>query len=376
MSVNYASVIPENFKDSGYGEYDNVDFVLSFQNQSLNLGSIRLEGDLDITNNGVGLYDPTNHEKDIKFDNFVGAHTFIESVQTSMGQPIGGEVIENLTEYPRYVKMKTTASTSQTDMYNSSNVCELKAPNDSLLMALLEGGVPPVAVAGEDYRVLPDFSIKPHICLNSSSETLPHRRSGDIRVSINLNRTFGALFGLDVGATTKYLIKNLNLTYTTTEDDGSNEGIMLKTVLNIKQSILSSFSNTSSKVPAVCNSVSMSFNRQDRENVAHQNNTALFKVPNVTELQFLFNDSLNKGIAFVLRDTEETVLRYIDSFMDTGKNSLSPQKQSANDGYGIGLAFDDYIDLRTQKFNTQITSGLSSNTPLIMYMYFHSILKF
>jgi len=375
MTVNYASVIPENYKDDGYGEYDNVDFVLSFQNKSIQLGSIRLEGDLNIQQGGLGLYAPANKSKDIKFDNFVGAHTFIESIQTSMGQPVGGEVIENLTEYPRYVKMKTTASTSQTDNFNSSNVCELKAPNDSHLKAILKGGAVETQPAVEQ-RTLPDFSIKPHICLNSVDARLPYRRSGDIRVSLNLNRLAGALYGLDVNNQTSYKITNLQLTYNCYEDDGDNEAVVLRTVMNIKQSVLSAFSNTASKVPAVVNSVSCSFNRQDRENAYTWNNTALFKVPNVSELQFLFNDSLNKGIAFVLRDNEEVVNRYIESFMDTGKNEMSPQRIAANEGYGVGLRFDDYIDLRNQKFNTQLTSELSSNTPLIMYMYFHSILKF
>ena len=43
MSISLRSVIPENFADS-YSENDNFDFVLSFPNEVLNLGSVRLEG--------------------------------------------------------------------------------------------------------------------------------------------------------------------------------------------------------------------------------------------------------------------------------------------------------------------------------------------
>ena len=103
------------------------------------------------------------------------------------------------------------------------------------------------------------FSIKPHICLNSVDAKLPYRRSGDIRVSLNLNRLAGALYGLDVDNQTTYKITNLQLTYSCYEDDGDNEAVVLRTVMNIKQSVLSAFSNTASKVPAVVNSVSCSF---------------------------------------------------------------------------------------------------------------------
>ena len=43
-----------------------------------------------------------------------------------------------------------------------------------------------------------------------------------------------------------------------------------------------------------------------------------------------------------------------------------------NNGYGIGLNFDDEVDLSNQKFNLQVSSGISSATPMILYMYFHS----
>ena len=54
MSISYSSAIPENNKAS-YGEYDTVDFVLTFPNESLKLGSLRLEGELEVTQDGFKL---------------------------------------------------------------------------------------------------------------------------------------------------------------------------------------------------------------------------------------------------------------------------------------------------------------------------------
>ena len=52
MSYNYRSVIPENVKDT-YEQYDQVDYVLTFQDEALNLNSVRLEGRVSVTQNAL-----------------------------------------------------------------------------------------------------------------------------------------------------------------------------------------------------------------------------------------------------------------------------------------------------------------------------------
>ena len=141
-------------------------------------------------------------------------------------------------------------------------------------------------------------------------------------------------------------------------------------------SIESGFANVGVKVPAVCNSVSISFQLQNEENTAQNNNLQLQSVPNLTELQYLFNDSTNSLVSYLLRDYEEVVSRGIESMFSTGRNSLGIQQLANNEGFVAGLFFDDFIDLRNQKFNVQITSGISGGASnMLMYMYFHSILS-
>ena len=362
-SHRYHSVIPENLKAS-YTSYDNVDFVLSFPGRSLNIGSVCLEGELEVHASGALIA-----AQDIRYNPLVGAHSFFESLVVSANN----SVLENLTEYPRYVSMGSAATMDASDAFNSENVCELKVPFARMSTAVLKGETTPTAAPTRALYLEPDFSIKPLFCLNSGVGALPFRRSGDIRVTANLARVFGALYGLDVdGGVVTYKVKDFRLTFTTTADDGSNDPVVMKTKLNIKASVQSSFANIQTQVPAICTAMTASFQIQENENTGRYDNLALNAVPNLAQTQFLFNDSSNTLISYIIKENSELQDRAIDSMMDTGKNQLSTQKLANNEGFLVGLDFDAAIDLSQQKFSLQLTSSITSNLAMIVYMYFHS----
>jgi hypothetical protein len=104
------------------------------------------------------------------------------------------------------------------------------------------------------------------------------------------------------------------------------------------------------------------------------NNFETEKLPNVQQLQFLFNDSQSQYITYQIDDQQELLERYLNSFSSDGNNSLSLVDLRADKGWGIGLSFSEFIDLSQQKFNIQLTSGVESTNQYIMYMYFHSLL--
>ena len=376
MTISFRRVIPENFK-STYNENDTVDFILSFPDASLNLGSIRLEGVLDVLKSEAdGRLSENlttgNITDEILMDEFAGAHSLFNSVQTEMN----GSVIENVNNLPRFVKMVSAAQNMPSDMCNARNICELKAPSKIMAQTLLCGEVPQ-AQPTEHVSVGPDFSIRPLIALNSTRGSLPYRRSGDIRISVNIARNVEALYGFAMNEDVVLNIKDLRLTYSTYPDaGGSMEPIQLRSMTSIKQSVQSSLSNNASKVPAVVSAVSISFNLQTNENTYVGNHLQLQKVPMMEELQLNFNDSTNKGISFVIRDNVETIGRYIDSFGDTGRNSMSKAAMANNEAYGVGLDFGgDEIDLRRQKFNTQLNSAITNNTAMVAHYYFHSLIS-
>lgn len=361
----YHEVIPENLRTS-YTEYDNVDFLLSFPNRSVNVGSVCIEGELEVRENGAFIV-----AEDIKLDHLAGSHSLWESITTTANASSGGQVLENLNEYPRYAKMGNAATMGQGDACNSENVCELKTPFDQMTIDALQCEKP-VTQPTLPVQLNPDFSCKPLICLNSGRGAIPHRRSGDVRVSVNLARVNAVLFGIGVSAQTTYALKDLKLTFTSVPDDGSNEPVVLKTKLGITQSVATGFANVQTRVPAVCTAMTASFQVQQNSNTKKNNNLALNKVPNLTQTQFLWNDSTNTLISYIIKSDTEVIDRAISSMVDTGKNSLSTQNLANNNGFLVGLDFDMPVDLSSQKFSLQLTSGITSGVPMIVYMYFHS----
>ena len=372
-SLIYHEVIPNNLQTNGYTENQNVDFDISIPNRKINIGSIRIEGELEITNGGLFLNAPANVAKDIKMDSLVGAHCLFEQITTSISQP-QKNIIENLTEYGRYVKMATSATSGRDDMLNSNNMCELKNSTDLFTNSVLQGVVPPQSFVN-GIRLNPDFSIRPLFVLNSGLGMASYRQVGDVQISLNLARRNAVLYGNDVNADTSYVIRDLKLKFTSSPDDGKDDSIVLKTKLNIKQSIQSSFANIQTRVPSICNAVTASFQPQIQENTASYNNYQLHTVPNLTQTQFLFNDSTNTLISYLIGSVSEVQDRAIDSMMDTGKNSLSIQNLVNNNGFLVGLDFAEMIDLSKSKFSLQLTSDVNSAVPLICYMYFHSFVE-
>ena len=368
MAINYSSAIPENLRDS-YSEFDTVDFVLTFDNSALQLGSIRLEGDLEVTKNGARIT-ATN---DLKYDRTVGAHSFIESIQTEML----GQVFENLVEYPRLQKMYASGKNQQGDMMNTNNVCELKTPYDYFTTLLLGGNQPENQLTTPIYEDV-DFSIKLDCLLNSASSWIPYSKTGPIRISLNLARAVSALYGRDMANDVTYSLKNLKLSYRTTMDMSVvPDKVTLRKRMSIKSSIQSSLANVQAKVPS--NSVEAmfaSFQEQSHENTDFWNNLALDKIPNLDEIQFLFNDTTNQFISFVIRSNPEVLLNYVKALGETGRNAVTLKEMNNNDGYGVGVSMgDELIDLTQQKFGIQINSAISSSKPMIMYLYFQSVIE-
>jgi hypothetical protein len=364
-AFQYHSALPEQIKSS-YTEYDQVDFVLSAPQRAMVVGSVRLEGVLAVRQSGARLTAGAS----VYIDKFVGAHAVIESVQTQAD----GNQIENTDHYARYVKMVSTATMAQGSANNSENVCELKASDKEMISATLQGEIPktqPTATKFHD----PDFSIKPKIALNSGFGSIKYSKTGDIRLSFNLARVGSVLWGQGVDANTSYSLSDLRVTFTSIPEDEGDDSVMLRTKTSLKQSIQSSLANVSVKAGVVASAVSVSFLEQARENELQANQTALNKLPNLTETTFLYNDATNSPIAFVLKDDLEVVGRYIDSFMDTGKNALSRDNLQCNNGFGVGLNMDGEVDLRQDKFGLQLNSGISSSEPYVVYMYFHSMLE-
>jgi len=371
MSISYLSAIPENNKAS-YGEYDTVDFVMTFEGQSLVMGTVRLEADVAVRQNSLPLNNVANYEKEIMYDRQVGGHSFVESISVEMR----GEILENMVEYPRMVKQYAVARNNQGDMFNSSRVCELRCPTDTMTIATLHGEEPRTQLTSA-IRADPDMSIKLDCMLNSVEELLPYSKSGPIRVSLNLARTVGCLFGNDVDANTSYSLSNLRLVFKATDAmPDSKDPIVVRTRQCIKASLSTPLANVQAKVPSAnVEAFTASFQVQSDENTLKANNLTLEKIPQLQELQFLFNDSTNEAITYQVRSDAEAIEHYLDAMGFTGRNQVNRDNMNNNEGYGIGYRFDHPISLMNQKLSIQINSAISNSVPLVMYMFFHSVMN-
>jgi len=365
MSQNqivYHSVIPENNRAT-YGEFDVVDFRAQFPTRMMNLNSVRLTGVFSVT-------DETGAQVDTQacqMDSLVGSHSFIQQIQVFAG----GVSVDNILEYPRMVKMITSATENSADMFNSGNLCELKAPCQAVAETLLrqEGIISQHATPVK--RDL-DFSCKPMISLNQvvgDRRTLSYSKSGDVRVVITLARNNACLFGLDVVEGYSYALTDLRMEYTSYPDDGDNSPIIYKRRQGLKQSFASQTAQLNFNYPMVASRVYGSYLPQANENVPKANNLALAKPPSVTTITFYWNNNTNEYISYQLRSQPEIIERYLDAIGDNGRNSASKMNLADNNAYGSGLNLGENVDLMNTKLSVVIESGLPSAEPMLLYLF-------
>ena len=407
MSLNYLyhSVECDAVNNNGYTEFDTLDFSLDFSNRAMIAGTIRLEGELEVRGTGTAAVLPGAR---ITCDHMIGAHVL---VQSCVSQTLNAGVIENITNLPRLAKMKTSATECENDMLNAKYVCELRSPDAKVQEKVIKprqpqdigGGGTGVAdntahigsgfglfnnynagggvfEANAQSRELPDFSFKPQIVFNtpiSQSNQINYSTTGTIKLSFNLARVSEALYGADMVSGSSYIIRNPRVCFVSVPEPAKQAPVSLRSSVCLKSNINSQLSNTSNRVPSICDSCSISFMELSRENSLFFNNTELETLPNVDALRFMFNDSTNKYITYELKNTPEIVAEGLKALANgTGSHNVRLDKLYANKGYIAGLKFGEAVDLSKQKFNIQVQSGVSNTNPFCMWAYFHSVVSF
>ena len=365
----YHMVEPEALQTS-YIEFNNCDFIVNVgEGRSLVQNSIRICGDVKITTDGT-----TQSTGQIYWDYRIGAHSFVDSVQvTFQGQ--GGGVKENIQNYARWCAMSAIATLNEDDYLNASMQCELRAPNKRCVERLADGeittGTIPVAVNN-------DFAFKPVCILNKMvGDHLPFEKSGEIRLTLNLARNQSALQGSIQGSAATYELSNLRCHYQSVPHDAdwASTQTQMRSVYNVKSSIQSGSANVQAQVPAICDAVSCSFQRQSNENANTLCNMDCEQVKQISNLQFLWNSSTNQYITYEMNDQNEMLHRYIDSFENTGHNQVYLDTFRTNAGFGVGIHFGEFADLSRQNFSMQLKSSISNIFPYNVYMYFHSLIS-
>jgi hypothetical protein len=357
-------------KKDSYLEFDSLDFDINVgEGRSLVKNSVRLLGDLDVLDGGGA------NSAEIYFDPICGVHAFIDSVQVTFTDGANVGVKENIQNYARYVAMSEMATKAPEDALNGSSVCELKGFDHKTSKLYANGRI--TRNSGAKPTGNQDFSMKPVCALNKmSGGNLSYSKSGQIRLTMNLAQNRSALMGsdLDNNADT-YAIINPRVIYQSVLSEPKEQDTIMRPIYNVKNTIQSNFASISARVPAVCDSVTMSAQLQSAENTAPFSNYECNMPKGLEELQFLFNDSTNEYISYSITDLTEMLQRGINSILDNGHNMVSGNRFSDNKNFITGLGFNGYVDLSNQKFSVQIKSGADNANAYNIYLYFHSIMS-
>jgi hypothetical protein len=223
-----------------------------------------------------------------------------------------------------------------------------------------------------------DLAVKLDFCLNNmvGDNMLPYAKTGDIYVSLTLPRNVSVLYGSEtIGGTKNYSLSNLRLSYTTVADDGQySPKYNMRVRTDLKQMIQSSYSNISTKVPIVADSFFATFIEADKENNVEYNSLQNQRLPLVTRLEFLWNDSFSQEYTYELDNEQEILTNYIKAVSKViGDNNANTNVLASNDSWGIGLSFGQYVDLSKSKIGINITSGVLSSNPYTCYLFFSGV---
>lgn len=361
---------PKNEKE--YYSNESVDFQINEPNRKIVLNSIRFAGELEVfkdSSNVASHVEP--FVDDIFMNNNLGAHSLINSIKTTFSTR--GD-IEDLQDYARFHNMVNVCTENNDDLFNLSKQIELKTPLIQTTQSLM---------VGEDGVNKTHFSFKPSFCLNQvmvkggkQAPYLRYTQAGTISVRVNLAKPVNVFYGSDMETNTNltYQVKKLRIMYKTVEDDGQNQNLEMITRYGVKPTLNSNNLNYSIKVPAVCSGVSISAIPMDLLFDRTSDTNRLYQIPNVKELEFLFNDSNFNNITYAMTDLYEMIQRGLESMNSVDTNS-DLNNVEGNQGFIIGLNFNEYVDLSNQKFNINLESDLSNNNPYQLFIYFHSVIN-
>ncbi len=370
-NLTYHESSPENNNQAGFTEFSSVDFVLDAPSRKLLKNSIRLEAVVQVSASTGARVLPAN---DVKLDNKLGGHAFIESCVVSM--PMSKGVVQNAQEYSRYVAQIATASYEKNDYFCSDLQAEMRGALEWNGRVAVQQIASDNTTGNQDPQD-PTFSIKPLICLNSSTGgNYSFNDNGMIRLSFNLAKVHHALFGGDCKNDSSYVLTDMRVRYMTIPEDGAKDKMIMNSYSMIKNSISSNSANISVRVPSnAVGGVSINFLEQARESSLTENYNALMPYPRFQEVNYGFADSSSQFISYTITDLGDALHKGVESLKRGGANEVNMSAYHANKGYILGLDFNgEYIDLSSNKFSMNLKSS-SSNLPAhLVYLYFHTLL--
>tara|TARA_R110000796_G_scaffold251072_1_gene381631 strand:+ start:50 stop:1189 length:1140 start_codon:yes stop_codon:yes gene_type:complete len=375
-AIQLHRTLPES-SSSAYQPFQTVDFLLDVRGRKLIKNSIRIEGTIKALDAVSGS--PITHASAVKVENAIGAHAFFDSFTVETENK---GVLENLQNYPRHANMVSRATLTSDDLLSSQYVAEGRGPveaNGNYVLqqvadnAFITAQTTPVATNNVD----PSFSIRPSICFNRmGGDDYSFSKNGFIRVSMILSAATECLFG-GADQPKDYSLTDLACRFQSSPDDGSQGAMLMKSYVNVVSSVQSTSTTVSARVPSQSvNGVAMSFVNQSDVRSNQRNAYELQRLPQWSNIEFLFNNSLQEYLTYTIRDESDALQKGLEALESAGHSQVSSKTLKANKGAIFGLPFNSYIDLSQQKFtvNFKIDSDTITQNPMDVQMFFSTLL--
>ena len=372
MTTQLNSLYPASVKDK-YNPNDVVDFLLSFENQSIQPNSIRIKGILETTTLSGGEASIVPATTKVFYNETVGVGSFFSGFTCSS---VKNGVVENWSsEYARYQQARIVTSTSRQSLAAASkNLCELTIGNKEISNCLLANDA-----RGNKPNQVP-FSFKPQVAWNKTNQAISHDKTGDVKLSLRL-ATAGQVFSGDNGDAYSYNIQDLQIDNVTINQKTSGP-LQMEVIQMIKNTAESNNTNISTKVPILARSMSVLFRQQRRLDDPTHDHLMLEQPPTVERVEFQFNDSTQRYITFVLNSYEEILYNWqLSQGGDpSGKSMLMvsnvfDSNNQKKPPFGIGIDFGEYLDLSKNKIGFNLKSDIQSDNPYAVFMYFRGLVS-
>ena len=340
--------------------------------------SVRIDFDLVVNETAGGT---RVNDKRIAVDNFIGGHAFFESWQVGV-ESVG--LISNEQEYPRWAKTFFVSTQDVNDNNSAAAAAEGRTCHPAAGEVVIEQQGAGRGNEGANANNLsdPSFSIKPLISLNRyMGDGYSFNKLGHLRVSTNLSRNGHALYGAQCaggGRSPAYLLKNVRLRFQSVPDDGKQGKMLMNSYTSVKATSNSNSFSIDSKVPAkMCNGVVINFLDQLAESDIVSNNQLLEQYPNLDAIKYSFNNALNKYITYEITDRGNMVRLGLEALTEGNLNSVHARNLFNNNSYIVGLPFQEYTDLSTSKFTTELKSSANTfgTNPKQVYLYFLTLIS-
>jgi hypothetical protein len=370
--IQYHTVQPDNNSPNGFTEFNTLDFTLLADGRKMMKNSVRLNFVVNFLN-AAGNQITT--EK-VSIDNSIGALGLFESFQTEV-QSKG--IIENLQDAARFHSVHAHTSLNEGDYFSAKYQSEGRQPIATSPSPVLQKTRSKGSQAAQaNYQTLPSFSVKPLIAVNRmAGDDYSFSKNGYIKISANLARLNHALFGADLAATFSYNIQDVSLTFSSVPDDGKQGAVLMNSAITIKSTINSSQANIQARVPSKSvNGVVLTFLELEHESSFVDNSYRLERYPAFEEVSYRFNNSMNKYLNYKVVDEGDAVRKGLSAMNDGGHNQASQKNLAASSGYLMGLAFEEYVDLSSQKFSIDLVSGANiSAAPRLVFSHFQCLVE-